>query len=159
MKNLSSAICCALLICVSASGQQPEPAKSVLISTMTLETAQQIIQGLGFKCTWEKDEKGVPNTYFIFRAEGFKVGVEVPTANFIWLYNIFTDPATPETINEWNSKNRFSRAYIASDKNLYLDTEIIVKGGITRENIEAQIDEFRDSVARWARFVIDHQKH
>jgi hypothetical protein len=148
-------------------GQEPQPAvkpvesqtanQPQLITSMTVESFQRILQGMGFEATRDKDDKGQPTGYLMFRAEGYKVGAQVPSPEFIWLYNVFTDTTTLETINSWNQSNRFSRAYLnTSDKTLCLETEIIVTGGITRENIESQVKEFRDSVARWARFVIDH---
>jgi hypothetical protein len=147
------------------SAAKPEPqsaTKPEIITTMTLESAQRIIQALGFEVTQDKDEKGQPTPYLSFRAEGYPVGASVPAPDYISLYNMFTDKATPATINEWNGRNRFCRAYTDNsdnaDKNVvYLETEIIVHGGVTRENIEVQIKEFRDSVARWVRFLIDHK--
>jgi len=134
-------------------------AKPEFFTSMTLEKVQGIIAAMGFEVTRDKDNDGKPVSYFVFKAEGYKVGASVPEPDFIWLYNEFTDKATLETINEWNESNRFSRVYLGSkDKGLYLETEIVVAGGITRENIELQIKQFRDSVARWARFVIDHQQ-
>ena len=134
-------------------------AKPEIITNMTLEKLQSIIQAMGFEVIRDKDKDGKPDSYISFRAEGYTVGAQVPTSEFIWLYNVFTDKATLETVNEWNATSRFSRAYSNStDKTVCLETEVIVQGEITLENIESQIKEFRDSVARWARFVIDHIK-
>ncbi|HEY4052666.1 MAG TPA: YbjN domain-containing protein [Terriglobales bacterium] len=156
-----------LVFCLSAWGQQspsttkPESqtaAKPELITIITLDSIQEIVRAMGFQITHDKDDKGNPNTYFSFRAEGYKVFVQVPDPDFIWLYNAFTGNVTVENINEWNADNRFSRAYVSADKILNLDTEIVVKNGVTQQNIEVQIEEFRDSVAKWARFLIDHEK-
>jgi hypothetical protein len=114
---------------------------------------------MGFECIrGDKDDKGNPANYFTFRAEGYKVVVQVPAPGHVWLFNVFTDSVRAETVNEWNRNSSFSRAYVHTDNNLYLDTDIVIHGGVTLENLEAQIKGFRDSVARWARFVIDHQK-
>jgi hypothetical protein len=135
-----------------------EPAaKPEIIATATLDSVQQIIQGMGFECAqFTDDAKSEP--YLSFRAEGYKFDVGVPTPDSIWIYTIFNHSATLQTINEWNQNSRFSRASVApTGRPLLLDTEIVVAGGVTRENIEMQIKTFRDSVARWARFVLSHQ--
>jgi hypothetical protein len=164
MKNLSIIVCCTFCFLISASAQQPAPAKtepksskSEIISTVTLQMAQQILEEMGLKCTNYPAEKGV-EPYLIFKAEAYPVGVAVPNPYFISMNTSFTDEATPQTVNEWNSTHRFSRAFITPTKKLFLMKEIIVDGGVTRGNIEAQIGEFRDSVAQWARFVLDHAK-
>jgi hypothetical protein len=155
------------LICPIAWAQEPQSsvkpdsqiaAKPELVTSVTLESFQQIVQGMGFECTRDKDEKGNLESYIIFRAEGYKVAARVPFADYVYLFNIFTDKVPVEDVNEWNRGNSFSRASLGADKNLYLETEIPIRGGVTRDNIEAQIKTFRDSVVRWARFVIDHQK-
>jgi phosphoribosylanthranilate isomerase len=138
----------------------PKPelvAKPEIITNATLDLVQQILQQMGFECTQTRDDHQ-SEPYLIFRAEGYKVVAAVPSPEIIWLYNVFSDKLTLENINEWNQNNRFSRASVPSPgKRLLLDTDIVVAGGVTRENIEAQIREFRNSVARWARFVLDHK--
>ena len=125
---------------------------------MTLEAFQKIVQGMGFECTRNKDEAGKDETYFTFRAEGYKVAAFVPDPTFIELYNAFTDAApTPTLVNEWNLTNRFSRAYIDKDGNATIEDDLILSGGVTRENLEIFVKTFRDTVSRWARFVIDHK--
>jgi Putative bacterial sensory transduction regulator len=149
-----------------ASGQSPptpksEPATAAqpeLISSVNLESVQKILQGMGFECVRDRDEKGNLEKFFTFQAAGYKVVVRTPSAGSIWLYNIFTNEVSLEAINEWNQNNNFNHAYIGKDKKLFFDTDIVVHGGVTRENIEAQIKSFRDALARWARFVIDHSR-
>lgn len=137
--------------------QSQSAAKPEIITSVTLESVQRIIQALGFDVTRAKDDKGQPDTYLVFKAEGYTVEAQVPAPDFIWLYNIFTDKATLETINAWNANNRFCRAYSGDKDTVYLETEIIVHGGTTRDNLEAQIKEFRDSIVSWARYLIDHK--
>jgi hypothetical protein len=86
------------------------------------------------------------------------VVARVPSPGSIWLYNVFTNDIPLETVNEWNQNNNFNHAYINKEKKLMFDTDIVVRGGITRKNIEAQVKDFRDGLVRWARFVIDHSK-
>lgn len=134
-------------------------AKPELITTASLDRLQHILQAMGFEVTREQDgPKADP--YLIFRAEGYKVAATAPGPQYFMLLNVFTDQPKDELnlLNEWNLNNNLSRVALDSEKSLYIVTEIVVTGGVTRENIEAQIKEFRDSVARWARLVVEHQK-
>ena len=137
----------------AASATQPE-----LISSITVESLQKILQGMGFECTRDRDEKGNPENFLIFHAEGYRVVARTPTPHSIWLYNVFTDDVALDAVNEWNQNHNFNHAYLGKDKKLWFDTDILVRGGVTKENIEARVRDFRDALARWARFVIDHAK-
>jgi hypothetical protein len=137
----------------SASVAQPE-----IITSITLESLQKIVQSMGSECTRDRDQKGNLEKFFIFQAEGYKVVARTPSPGSIWLYNVFTDDVPLETVNEWNQNNNFNHAYISKEKKLLFDTDIVVRGGVTKENIEVQVKDFRDALARWARFVIDHLK-
>jgi hypothetical protein len=137
----------------SQSADKPE-----IISVMPLESFQKLVQGMGFECTRNKDDKGNLEDYFVFRAEGYKVGAKAPSEEYVYLFNVFTDKVPIDLVNEWNRTHNFSRAYLGNDNLVYLDTEIVIHGGVSRENIESQIKQFRDSVARWARFILEHQK-
>ena len=129
-----------------------------IFTSMTLEQFQKILQAMGFECTRNKDTSGKDEEYFTFRAEGYKVAAFVPDPTFLELYNAFTDVGlTPAIVNEWNQMNRFSRAYVDRDGNATLEDDLILSGGVTRENVEMFVKTFRDTVSRWARFAIDHQ--
>ncbi len=131
---------------------------STIVTSMTLEVFQRIVQGMGFECTRGKDANGKDETFFTFRAEGYKVAAFVPDPSFLELYNAFTDVApTPTVVNEWNETNRFSRAYVDKAGDATIEDDLILSGGVTRENVEMFVTTFRDTVARWARFVIDNK--
>jgi hypothetical protein len=114
---------------------------------------------MGFECTRGKDAKGKDDPFFTFRAEGYKVAAFTNDSSYLQLYNGFTDVSpTLATVNQWNQTNSFSRAYVDKDGNAALESDMILTGGVTRDNIEMFVKTFRDSVARWARFALDHKK-
>jgi len=125
-----------------------------IITSITSQEFQQLVQGMGFECTRGKDE-----TFFSFRAEGYKVAALSNDPSYIELYNGFTD-VNPSlaTVNEWNQVNSFSRAYVDKDGNAALEADLILTGGVTHENIEMFVKTFRNSVSQWARFALDHKK-
>ena len=132
---------------------------SALITSMTSESFQQLVQGMGFECTRGKNEAGKDESFFTFRAEGYKVAVFVNDPGSVMLYNAFTDVnPTLATVNEWNQNTTFSRAHVDKDGNAVLESDLILTGGVTHENVEVFVKTFRDSVARWARFVLDRKK-
>jgi hypothetical protein len=126
---------------------------------MTLQSFQQFVQAMGFECTRGKDEAGKDDSFFIFRAEGYKVAAFVNDASSVLLYNVFNDVnPTLATVNEWNQNGSFSRAYINKEGNAVLENDLIVSGGVTHDNLEVFVKTFRDSIARWARFALDRKK-
>ena len=147
--------------CVSlAQTQQPKSANTnaasegvtkaldnTLITSMTLEAFEKILQGMGFECRRGKDANGQDETYITFRAEGYKLAAFVPESSFIELYNSFTDVnPTPAIVNEWNEVNRFSRAYADKEGNATIEDDLILSGGVTRENV----DDFRQNIQRYS---------
>ena len=130
-----------------------------IITSMTSIEFQQLVQAMGFDCTRGKDAAGKDETFFTFRAEGYKVASVGPETSYLQLYSGFTDVSpTLATVNEWNQANSFSRAYVDKDGNATLESDIILAGGVTHENIEMFVKTFRDSVTRWARFALDHKR-
>jgi hypothetical protein len=130
-----------------------------LIMGATLESVQKRIQGMGFDCTRGKDASGKNNTFVVFQAEGFKVVVFVPSARTVEVDTIFNDVhPSLATINEWNRDNRYSRAYLEKDGTVDLEDDLDLAAGITPEDFDAFIKTFRDSVTRWAHFVVEHEE-
>jgi hypothetical protein len=125
---------------------------------MTLELFQTVVQGMGFECTRGKDANGKDETFFRFRGEGYSVVALVPAPSFVELYAGFSDiTLTPAVANEWNQTNRFSRAYTDKDGNANLEDNLIVSGGVTRDNVEMFVKTFRDTVSRYGRFTLDRE--
>jgi len=152
-------------LCASALAQTAKPGsdtqaatKPASITSMTSEQFQKLVQGMGFECTRDKTD-GKDDTYFTFRAEGYKVAAFFHDPSYLLLYNAFTDVnPTLATVNEWNQKNNFSRAYIDKDGNAVLESDLVLSGGVTNDTVEIFVKTFRDSVARWARFALERKK-
>jgi hypothetical protein len=164
---MKSAVFLLGLFCVSAAAQtakaggEPEIATKpdhALITSMTSESFQKFVQAMGFECTRGKTD-GKDDSFFTFRAEGYKVAAFFHDPSYLLLYNAFNDVnPTLATVNEWNQKNNFSRAYVDKDGNAVLESDLVLTGGVATETVELFIKTFRDSVARWARFALDRKK-
>jgi hypothetical protein len=62
---------------------------------------------------------------------------------------------TLEQINEWNAGKRFGRAYVDSDGNAIVETDINLSGSITYANMEGSIDWWRIIMADFKANVVD----
>lgn len=58
-----------------------------------------------------------------------------------------------ETVNAWNQKKRFSTAYINEDGVACLDTDLIIRGGVTLYEVDAFILNFRDRLGEYAAHI------
>lgn len=63
------------------------------------------------------------------------------------------EPPTVETINNWNSRKRFTTAYQDSDQRACIDTDLILKGGVTLGAVEAFIIQYRDLLNEYATHI------
>jgi hypothetical protein len=145
-----------------AQGQTPKekpglPEASAVISTITLEGFQKIVQAMGFETTSDKDANGQPVNYFYFQAEGYRV-VASMNVNDVVLLNVTTGKFLPTAFNEWN-KGKASCCFVWLDDDglAYLATDVSLDGGITRAALESSVKHFRDSVAIWKRFLGERQ--
>ncbi|HTF69710.1 MAG TPA: YbjN domain-containing protein [Edaphobacter sp.] len=128
-----------------------------LVSTMTLEEFQRRVQSLGFQCERGSTD-GKLDSYFTFRAEGRKVAAKMATAELPELFVYYTDGASLATVNEWNNTHFASTAFVEKDGTAVLENLLVLTGGVSEENVEAFITNFRDSAADYARFILDHAK-
>ena len=63
-----------------------------------------------------------------------------------------------EDINEWNRTKRLSRAYLDSDKDPTLESDLLANGGLTGKHITEFFRIFTRSVGSFRKFVIKHDK-
>jgi len=150
----SSLVCFAIPALAQTSSDTP--AKPV-IASMTLEGFQQRVQALGFSAERGTTE-GKPDEYFSFRAQGRKVGGRVTNPQLLQLFVYYTDGATLETVNEWNNSHFGCSAFVDKDSNAVLESDLVLTGGVTQENLDSFITNFRDEAEDYARFILDHKK-
>jgi hypothetical protein len=63
----------------------------------------------------------------------------------------YTDPFTAAKANEWNYKFRWIKAYESNGSNFRMDVDF--KGGITRENLDAQFETWNSLISEIKTFV------
>ena len=147
------------LIALPAAAQTAAKPAPKIITVLTSEEFQKIVQYMGFETTRAKDAAGKDSPFFTFRAEGYKVAGFNHNPSYIQLYNAFNDVnPTLESVNIWNQEHSFTRAYVDKEGSAALESDLIVSGGVTQENVEVFIQTFRNVVGKWARFLLDRKK-
>jgi len=61
-------------------------------------------------------------------------------------------------INEWNRTKRLSRAYLDSDNDPVLESDLLSNGGLTRKNVTEFFRIFIGSAKKFKEFIIEHTK-
>ncbi len=61
-----------------------------------------------------------------------------------------------EDINEWNRTKRLSRAYLDSDKEPVLESDLLANGGLTKKHVAEFFNVFIGSVKAFREFIIAH---
>jgi Putative bacterial sensory transduction regulator len=151
------ATCSSLAQTKGTAGGPSTGNSSQLVSKLTLEEFQRRVQSLGFQCE-RGNTDGKPDDYFTFKAEGRKVGGKLASPELVELFVYYTDGASLATVNEWNNTHFASTAFVDKDGDAVLESELILTGGISEENLDTFITNFRDSATDYARFILDHAK-
>jgi hypothetical protein len=61
-------------------------------------------------------------------------------------------------INEWNRTHRLSRAYLDSDRDPVLETDLLSNGGMTIRNVTETVKIFLQSVDAYKTFLREHNR-
>ena len=72
-------------------------------------------------------------------------------------YSIRSSGMTHSTVNEWNREMRLSRAYLDSDNDPVLESDLLANGGLTRENVAEFFRVFTLSVSAFKRFLLENE--
>ncbi len=129
--------------------------------TATLTSAsgpeiEGILREMGFGPELTTDSKGDPK--ILFGVEGirclvFFYEVKDGRAGSIQFCSGFSDKLTPATANEWNRGKRFLKVYLDEDSEPYVDMDVDLAGGVTREYIMERVKLWKSLLLNFIRFV------
>ena len=113
----------------------------------------QVLRGMGLDYTQGTDDDGDPK--FEFKLATYNVvlyfyGCEDEGCTSLRIYAGFDTTPSQEKILEWGRNKRYATAYLNNDGKARLDSDLIIKGGITLGALEAFILNFRDRVDEFA---------
>ncbi len=63
-----------------------------------------------------------------------------------------------EDINEWNRRKRLSRAYLDSDMDPILESDLLANAGLTPKHVTEFFRIFKDSVTIFRKFILEHDR-
>lgn len=61
-------------------------------------------------------------------------------------------------INEWNRTKRLSRAYLDSDGDSVIESDLLSDGGLTKRRVTEFFKVFRISVGKFRTFIVQHNR-
>lgn len=125
----------------------PKKSKVVVYEQVTLEQLKELFDRRGI--TYEVLAQAGRHTALKFQLSGLNVLLVMgddgsKTAPDAYLYAAFQlgAPVDVSVVNGWNVEARFTRAYVDSDGDAVLESDIRFAGGITEANFNAFIDAY-----------------
>lgn len=104
-----------------------------------------VIQDLGFQARVDKDSSGDPlirssagGGDYQIEFYGCTQNRRCKTLRFYSGYDL-TDGTTLEVVNQWNLDKRFASAYMDDEDDPFLQMDINMEGGISRESFETSV--------------------
>ena len=73
-------------------------------------------------------------------------------------YSIGGAKVTTDDMNEWNRTKRLSRAYLDSDKDPTLESDLLANAGMTEKHVTEFVNVFKISVSSFRAFVIKQNR-
>ena len=120
------------------------------------DTVAQVLRRMGLDYERGEDDDGDPK--FDFKLATYDVvlyfyGCEAEGCTSLRIYAGFPTTPSQETILEWGRNKRYATAYLNKDGRARLDSDLIVKGGVTLGAVEAFILNFRDRLGEFAEHI------
>jgi hypothetical protein len=134
-------------------------AKDIPAGGLTVEEIQSWLQSAGYKAEIQTSKDGTKNVYSAADGTGFhiypydcKKGPRC--ASFQFSVGLDTKGALNATkINDWNSNNRWVRAYIDKVNDPWVEMDVDLSPGGTYENLNDEFAVWRDSLASFKKFI------
>lgn len=138
--------------------QAAESRVDAVFSQMGPAEVEALLKAQGFAVESHTTESGAPVT--TFKLSGYNVsmyyyGCNAGNCASLQLYAGFKLPTklTADKMNEWNRGKRFSRAYLNTEGNPSLESDLDLEGGVSMANVKSFIETFRLSLDSFAKHV------
>jgi Putative bacterial sensory transduction regulator len=171
--RLATALFSCLLLTFSATAQPvlppggppsqpPPPAGGEVLETVTADEVARLVRENGKGLQQVETTKFGEHPAVIVRGwRGFNVGMPFfqCKAEDCLVFKIFTTGKAPshvnlQYVNDWNARLPFTKLYLDKDNNFHLDLDVIIQGGVTRNNILAHL-----GVYDWMLVELRGEKH
>jgi Putative bacterial sensory transduction regulator len=132
-----------------SAGAVQNVAAAETFSSMSAPKVERTVRGF----REVSDFKEVSNNTYSFVIDGLKI-VIFNKGETMQLYAGFRSSGTSlSTINEWNKEHRFTRAYLDSDNDPVLESDIDLTGGVTQENVDEFVRTFFASLVQYKKHI------
>ena len=136
----------------------PKASKAVVYQSITTAQLEALIEAKG----WAYETVATPGSNTALRVElgGYKVVVFMTdqgsgVADDLQLYAGFSvdETPTPTVINSWNMGRRFCNAYVDSEGDPVLESDVDLGGGVLAPHITQQLELFGANVLAYAQHI------
>jgi hypothetical protein len=124
-----------------------EPTKEV--TRISCEELVPVLESQGFKATVARPHVVAAESHEGVRVFFFLFGEDESILAFAG-FMADGDPNLVNVVNDWNSRMRYSRAYVTREGNAVLELDLDLSGGVTRDRIARFAKTARISVAAYA---------
>jgi len=146
------------------SGLHAGPAIAKGSTAQTLATIngpemQSLLQDWGYKAELTETNAGNPMinssieglnySIFFYGCDSQDVCGSIQYSTWFTLNN----PVPADTVNDWNRTKRFGKAWLDQDGRAYLQMDINVAGGVSRDNLHEWLDWWGIGVSEFATFI------
>lgn len=133
---------------------------------ITAEETERLIKEIGLFYSKKKHSSG--RIYFTFRIGGYSAGLVLydcigdnkKTCTALQMKSYFTVKKEPgdktlSKVNEWNRKNRLLKSYVGNEGDISLETDLNIRGGVTKETIENFIKGYPFMLDKFVKWFFD----
>jgi hypothetical protein len=153
--TIAGAVLALGLVCSTAAAAE-------IVTAEDPKELASIIRELGFQAKIEKDDVGDPLIRSSAGGVDFTIYFYDCTRNrrcqslhFSAGYDL-PDGTTLEAVQRWNADKRFASAYVDHESDPFLQMDINMEGGVTRENFESSFDLWQTVKGEFEDFIGFH---
>jgi hypothetical protein len=144
-----------LVLCWAMMLVQPALAEPAVLHSITAEEIQATLGDLGFTGS-EIDEDG--DVIVMMHGRAALVVVGSGNARQLRILVAFTEPRLSlEQVNYWNRTRFLSRAYLDTDGDTILESDLDMDGGVTMNRVKDWLHTFGDTINVFIREIIQGQ--
>lgn len=137
-----------LLIPLASPAAEDKKPEGPPMDRLSFTETEKLFRGMGV--VFEEIEHGA----FSVELEGYRV-VFYNRFDTIQIYAGFSgyEQLKPQAVNRWNREKRFSKAYMDASGDPCLECDLLLRGGVTTENIKQFLNTFKLSLKAFSDFL------
>lgn len=154
MQPSNSIVSFVLLVLILAVS--PMPAQDKVERSVSSAKLESILADMKIKYEKKSNAKSEGVHFYDFERSKFKVRLHNYNGRDLWIDVQFTDKISPEEVNQWNVRAKFSRAVLIKDgdkQSTSLESQMDCEGGVTDGMVRQFIRRFDGEVKTFVEFL------